>query len=105
MRVKICGITNRDDALCAVENGADALGFNFYGKSPRYIAPEKAGEIIADLPPFVTPVGVFVNAPEMHIDAVVKLAGLRVIQLHGDEPPEACLGHSVPVVRVLRVGA
>lgn len=104
MRVKICGITNLDDALCAVGNGADALGFNFYKKSPRYVAPGKAGEIIADLPPFVTPVGVFVNASEVHIDVVVKLAGLRAIQLHGDEPPEACLGHSVPVIRVLRVG-
>jgi phosphoribosylanthranilate isomerase len=104
MRVKICGITNLDDALCAVGNGADALGFNFYKKSPRYVAPGKAGEIIADLPPFVTPVGVFVNASEVHIDVVVKLAGLRAIQLHGDESPEACLGHSVPVIRVLRVG-
>ena len=104
MRVKICGITNLDDALCAVGNGADALGFNFYKKSPRYVAPGKAGEIIADLPPFVAPVGVFVNASEVHIDVVVKLAGLRAIQLHGDEPPEACLGHSVPVIRVLRVG-
>ena len=102
--VKICGITNRDDALCAADCGADALGFIFYEKSPRYVAPEKAGEMIADLPPFVTPVGVFVNASDVHIDAVVKLASLRAIQLHGDEPPEACLGHSVPVIRVLRVG-
>ena len=104
VRVKICGITNRDDALFAVDCGADALGFIFYEKSFRYVAPEKAGEIIADLPPFVTPVGVFVNASEMHMDAVVKLAGLRAIQLHGDEPPESCLGHAVPVIRVLRVG-
>ncbi len=104
VKVKICGITNRDDALCAADCGADALGFIFYEKSPRYVAPEKAGEMIADLPPFVTPVGVFVNASDVHIDAVVKLASLRAIQLHGDEPPEACLGHSVPVIRVLRVG-
>lgn len=102
VRAKICGITNREDALCAVNCGADALGFIFYEKSPRYVAPEKAAEIICDLPPFVTPVGVFVNAP--HIDATVKLAGLRAIQLHGDEPPEACLGHEVPVIRTLRVG-
>ena len=105
MRVKICGITNRDDALCAVDAGADAVGFIFYEKSPRYVPPETVGEIVAELPPFVTPVGVFVNAPEARIDAVVKLAGLRAIQLHGDEPPEACLGHAVPVIRVLRVGA
>lgn len=104
VRAKICGITNRDDALCAVDAGADALGFIFYEKSPRYVTPEVVGEIVAELPPFVTPVGVFVNAPEARIDAVVKLAGLRTIQLHGDEPPEACLGHAVPVIRVLRVG-
>lgn len=104
VRAKICGITNRDDALCAIDSGADALGFNFYEKSLRYIAPEKAGEIVFDLPPFVTPVGVFVNASEREIDIAVKLAGLRAIQLHGDEPPEACLGHAVPVIRALRVG-
>ncbi len=103
VRAKICGITNREDARCAVDCGADALGFIFYEKSPRCIAPEKAAEIICDLPPFVTPVGVFVNAT--HIDATVKLAGLRAIQLHGDEPPEACLGHEVPVIRALRVGS
>ena len=105
VRAKICGVTNRDDALCAVDNGADALGFIFYEKSPRYIAPEKAGEIVFDLPPFVTPVGVFVNASEREIDIAVKLAGLRAIQLHGDEFPEACLGHAVPVIRALRVGS
>lgn len=103
VHAKICGITNREDALCAVNCGADAVGFIFYEKSLRYVAPEKAAEIICDLPPFVTPVGVFVNAP--HIDATVKLAGLRAIQLHGDEPPEACLGHEVPVIRTLRVGS
>ena len=104
VRAKICGVTNRDDALCAIDHGADALVFIFYEKSPRYIAPEKAGEIVFGLPPFVTPVGVFVNASEREIDIAVKLAGLRAIQLHGDEPPEACLGHAVPVIRGLRVG-
>ncbi len=105
VRTKVCGITNREDALCAVDHGADALGFIFYEKSPRYIAPEKAGEIVFDLPPFVTPVGVFVNASQRHIDVAVKLAGLRAIQLHGDESPQACLGHAVPVIRALRVGS
>lgn len=105
VRAKVCGITNSEDAMCAADAGADALGFIFYEKSPRYVTPEVVGEIVADLPPFITPVGVFVNAPEARIDAVVKLAGLRAIQLHGDEPPEACLGHAVPVIRVLRVGA
>lgn len=100
---KVCGITNRDDALCAVDHGAHALGFIFYEKSLRYILPHKVGEIIAILPPFVTPVGVFVNASKAHMDTVVKLAGVRAIQLHGDESPSACLGHSVPVIRALRV--
>ena len=105
VRAKICGITNREDARWAVDHGADALGFIFYEKSPRYIAPEKAAEIAFELPPFATPVGVFVNAAARHIDVAVKLAGLRAIQLHGDEPPEACLGHDVPVIRALRVGS
>lgn len=104
IRVKICGITSLEDARCAVDHGADALGFNFYPKSPRYIQPERAGEIISDMPPFVTPVGVFVNAPAEQIGATVKRAGLRAVQLHGDEPPEACVGHAVPVIRAVRVG-
>ncbi len=104
VQVKICGITNREDACCAVEQGADALGFNFYPPSPRYVLPEEAGEIVRRLPPFVTPVGVFVNEAREQIEAIVASAGLRAVQLHGDEPPEACLGHSVPVIRVARVG-
>lgn len=104
VRAKICGITNREDAACAVAHGADALGFNFYPRSPRYISPEGAGNIIRTLPPFVTPVGVFVNETRDRIEATVASAGLRAIQLHGDEPPEACAGHSVPVIRAFRVG-
>ena len=104
VRVKICGITNREDAACAVAHGADALGFNFYPRSPRCISPEGAGHIIRALPPFVTPVGVFVNETRDRIEATVASAGLRAIQLHGDEPPDACVGHSVPVIRAFRVG-
>ncbi len=104
VRVKICGITNREDALCAVEEGADALGFIFYAPSPRYIPPERAGEIIRDLPPFVTPVGVFVNEDRERITSVAASAGLRAIQLHGDESPQDCQGYPVPVIRALRVG-
>ena len=89
-RVKICGITNLEDARLAVEYGADALGFVFYEGSPRHVFPETVREIISHLPPFVTTVGVFVNAPPQEIREVMDLAGLDVVQLHGDEPQEEC---------------
>lgn len=85
MLVKVCGITSREDALAAVEAGAGALGFNFYPKSPRYMAPEAAAELIAGLPAGVLKVGVFVNEPRAA--EVVRQAGLDVAQLHGDEAP------------------
>jgi len=90
-KVKVCGITNLDDALSAAEAGAYALGFNFYEKSPRYINPLEAQKIIEHLPPFITAVGVFVNEPEP--ERVAELASqlkLSAIQLHGDESPDYC---------------
>ena len=91
--------------LCAVDHGADALGFNFYEKSPRYIAPEKAGEIVFDLPPFVTPVGVFVNASEREIDVAVKLAGAAGrFNCTGMNLPKHVWGMRCRVIRALRVG-
>jgi phosphoribosylanthranilate isomerase len=84
MMIKICGITNREDALAAVDAGATALGFNFYSKSPRYLSPEMAADIGADLP--VLKVGVFVDCPDA--SAVAARAGVDVIQLHGSESPE-----------------
>jgi phosphoribosylanthranilate isomerase len=87
-KVKICGITNLEDALLSSKFGADALGFNFYKKSPRYISPEKAREIIEQLLPRVLKVGVFVNESLDEICAVAKLAKLDAIQLHGEETPE-----------------
>ena len=89
-RVKICGITNLEDALHAVRCGADALGFVFYSGSPRWISPEKARLIISELPPFVTTVGLFVNQPTEEVRNVGDFCHLDVIQLHGDEPPEVC---------------
>ena len=104
VRVKICGITNPEDALFAAELGADALGLVFYNESPRYVSSECAAEIVAGLPPFVTPVGVFVNEAKERTEEIVRLVGLGAIQLHGDEPPEACSGYSIPVIRAVRVG-
>jgi len=83
MMVKICGITNREDALAAIEGGASALGFNFYPQSPRYLNPEQAAELIAQLPATVWKVGVFVNESPQRITEVVNRAGLDVAQLVG----------------------
>jgi phosphoribosylanthranilate isomerase len=87
-KVKICGITNLEDALLSAESGADALGFNFYEKSPRYITPEKAREIIEQLPVEVLKVGVFVNKNLNEIIKIAATAKLDAIQLHGEETRE-----------------
>ncbi len=87
-RIKICGITNLEDALLSAKFGADALGFNFYSKSPRYIAPEKAREIIEQIPEKVLKVGVFVNESLEKIIEIASVAKLDALQLHGEETPE-----------------
>jgi len=107
VRVKVCGITNLEDALVAASAGADALGFNFWPESPRYLAPARAADIIAHLPPFVMPVGVFVNEPPGRLLRTVARARLRGVQLHGDEPPEAASAFAqdgVAVLKAFRVG-
>lgn len=105
--VKICGITNLEDAGAAVEAGADALGFNFYPRSSRFIAPLSARRIIAELPSSVMAVGVFVNesGPET-VARMADAAGVAAVQLHGDEPPSYCRALSDRfVIKALRVGA
>ncbi|HET7112242.1 MAG TPA: phosphoribosylanthranilate isomerase [Pyrinomonadaceae bacterium] len=88
--VKICGITNLDDALAAVAAGADALGFNFYKPSPRYITPQYASEIVDELPDSLLTVGVFVNEEPDTVLSIANEVGLLALQLHGDESPEYC---------------
>ncbi len=103
MRIKICGITSLEDALHAADAGADALGFVFHPRSPRFISPETAGIIIARLPPFVTAVGLFVDASQETIEKTVGVAGLQCLQLHGDETPEFCTRFRMPVIKAFRV--
>ncbi|BCR04075.1 N-(5'-phosphoribosyl)anthranilate isomerase [Desulfuromonas versatilis] len=103
VRVKICGITCVEDALHAAACGADALGLVFYQKSPRCVTPGQARKIIAALPPFITSVGLFVNAQPESISSIAAECGLDVIQLHGDEPPAACSFPPRRVVKALRV--
>jgi phosphoribosylanthranilate isomerase len=103
--VKICGITNVEDALQAVEAGANALGFVFYARSPRHVTPDEVQKIIAELPPFVTTVGLFVNESIPRIRRTMAAARLDVVQLHGDEQPEDCLIEPLRVIKALRVKA
>ncbi len=102
-RVKVCGITRLQDALAASRLGVDALGFVFYEKSPRYIAPEKAAGIIRQLPPFVSAVGLFVNPSQQELDDVLARCPLGVVQLHGDESPEFCLAQTARVIKAIAI--
>ena len=102
-RVKICGITNIDDALSAVEAGCDALGFVFYAKSPRAVTPEQAAEIISKLPAFVTSVALFVNESSEIVNQVIAKTGVDLLQFHGDESVEFCSAFSRPYIKALRM--
>ncbi len=102
VKVKICGITNYEDALFAVESGADALGFIF-ADSPRRILPEAALDIIRRLPPFIKSVGVFVDEAPERITEIVSLCGIDLIQLHGKEPPGICGQFMQRVIKAIAV--
>jgi phosphoribosylanthranilate isomerase len=103
VRVKICGITNVNDALLAVEAGADALGFVFFHKSPRCMTPSQATSIIQMLPPLVQVVGLFVNETADLVNAVADQCRLDIVQLHGDESPAFCDQINRRVVKVFRM--
>lgn len=105
VRSKICGITRIEDALAAVEAGADAIGFVFYAKSPRAVSVQQARAIIAALPPFITTVGLFVNASRCELNETLDAVPLDLLQFHGDETPEECDGYHRPYIKALRVKA
>ncbi len=102
-RVKICGITNIEDARHASACGADALGFVFYPGSPRFVDPDQARRIIAELPPFITTVGLFVNEAPDRIREMVEFCGLDTVQLHGEEEPDQCQYPPCRVIKALRL--
>ena len=106
-RIKVCGITNIEDACAAVDLGADALGFIFVPDTPRYVKPQAAALITGELPPFITTVGVFADEPAETVLQIVRDCGLKAVQLHGSETPEYCSEiHAqgrVPIVKAFRV--
>ena len=103
VRVKICGLTRLEDALLAVSLGAHALGLIFFKKSPRYVSPEAARNIIQSLPPFVQTVGVFVNERAEVIREIAQFCSLNLIQLHGDESPDFCVELGLPCIKAFRI--
>ena len=104
-RVKICGITRIEDAIAVANSGADAIGFVFYEKSPRHVDVEKAALLQASMPPFVTAVGLFVNASEKEVRDVLASVPLDLLQFHGDETPEYCEQFQRPYLKAIRVKA
>ncbi len=103
VRSKICGITRVEDALAAAEAGADAIGLVFYAKSPRAVSVQQARAIIAALPPFVTSVGLFVDASRCELCEILDAVPLDLLQFHGDETPDECDHYGHPYIKALRV--
>ena len=102
VRVKVCGITSKEDALLAVKLGADALGFIF-APSPRFVMPEVVRSIICDLPPLVQTIGVFVNEDPKRIKEIIRFCGLDLVQFHGDESPEVCEEFMPRAIKAIRL--
>lgn len=102
-RIKICGLTREADVDDAVDAGADALGFNFYPKSPRHVSLDRACELVARLPPFVTPVLLFVNASPSEVRRAVERLPQALLQFHGDETPDQCAAGDRPYLRAARM--
>lgn len=103
VKIKICGITSVEDALAAVEAGADALGFMFYASSPRCVTTKQAAAIIRALPALVAKVGVFVNPAEDEVRRAIAECGIDTLQFHGEEPPEFCLRFGLKSMKAFRV--
>jgi phosphoribosylanthranilate isomerase len=102
-RIKICGITNYEDAKLVVEAGADAIGLVFYEKSPRYVAINSAAQIIKNLPPFINCVGLFVDADESYVRKVLERVAIDTLQFHGQEPEQACAIYNRPYIKAIRM--
>jgi phosphoribosylanthranilate isomerase len=102
-RIKICGITSAEDARMAADAGADAIGLVFYPPSPRAVDVERAAEIVAALPPFVTPVALFVDPQPREVEHVLAACSVGLLQFHGDEPPSLCRAFGLPYLKAIRV--
>jgi phosphoribosylanthranilate isomerase len=102
-RIKICGITSVDDALCAAQLGADAIGMVFYSKSPRFVSIEQAREIAFSVGPFVTTVGLFVDETQANIESILERVPLQLLQFHGNESADFCEKFSRPYIKALRM--
>ena len=101
--IKICGITRIEDAMAAVDLGVHALGFVFHAKSPRHVTPAQAADIVSRLPPFVTSVGLFVNATTRIVERILDHVPISLLQFHGDEPAEFCGAFRRPYIKAVRV--
>jgi phosphoribosylanthranilate isomerase len=102
-RIKICGITRRQDAAEAVREGADAIGLVFYAPSPRAVSPQQAAELVRALPPFISVVGLFVNASRIEIERVLAATRIDLLQFHGNETPEECNIFGRPFIKAIRM--